>query len=167
MQPALDTTLLETASGARKGTLYKAALHHGVSEGRALLRLAELCAAPEVRWCAAVEDGRGLLREMKTWGPVRLILRSGGCLVEVMSDLARTTERGPYWNDDTEERVHLHLDVGAVRRALLVRKVGHASGRIVRFIAFLDGRGDVQFKALIPRSRAELFARFDALMEAA
>ena len=110
-------------------------------------------------------DGPDTLARVRAWGRLRVILRAGDCVAEIMSDLSQCRVSGPYWNDE-DERAHLHLGVSDVVSAFIVSKVGHASGRAVRLVAFADATGAVLFKVMVPKERTELFPAFQALKEA-
>jgi putative heme iron utilization protein len=153
MQALLD---LLDAGGLSLAT---AATRLGLSEGQAL---AALAAAGR---CVRVE-GPKALTTVKQWGRVRVILRSRSCVAEVMSDLGAVREAGGWWNDE-DDRVHLHLDTRDVAAAFVTTKAGHATGRAVRMVAFVDGSGEVLFKVMLPRERQDLVAAFNALKDGA
>lgn len=136
-------------------SLASAARRLGLSEGQALQALVESGRVVE-------RDGPETLGVVASWGRIRVILRSGDCVAEIMSDLGQARQSGPYWNDE-DDRAHLHLGVAEVRRAFVVSKVGHASGRAVRLVAFADGAGEVLFKVMVPRERTDLFPAFNTL----
>lgn len=136
-------------------SLATAAARLGLSEGQALAALAE--AGRSVRI-----DGPKALAVVRQWGRVRVILRSRGCVAEVMSDLGTLRESGGWWNDE-DDRVHLHLDTRDVSAAFVTTKAGHATGRAVRMVAFVDGAGEVLFKVMLPKERGDLVAAFNAL----
>jgi putative heme iron utilization protein len=149
MQALLD---LLDAGGISLAT---AAARLGLSEGQALAALAGSGRSVRV-------DGRAALAVVRGWGRIRVILRAGGSVAEVMSDLGVIRESGGWWNDE-DERVHLHLDTRGVAAAFLTTKAGHATGRTVRMVAFVDGTGEVLFKVMIPRERADLVPAFNEL----
>ncbi len=149
MQALLD---LLDAGGVSLAT---AASRLGLSEGQALAALA--AAGRSVR----VEGARAL-SSVRQWGRVRVILRSRGCVAEVMSDLGSVREAGGWWNDE-DDRVHLHLDTRDVAGAFVTTKAGHATGRAVRMVAFVDSAGEVLFKVMLPKERSDLVASFNAL----
>lgn len=140
-------------------SLAGAARRLGLSEGQALQALVE-------HGRVVRRDGPEVLRAVRAWGKVRVILRAGDCVAEIMSDLGGVRVSGPYWNDE-DERAHLHLGVADVARAYVVSKVGHASGRAVRLVVFADGQGEVLFKVMVPKERTDLFQAFQALREGA
>lgn len=127
----------------------------GLSEGQGLARLVDAGRA-------TVVDGQQALDAVTSWGQVRVIVRSRGAVAEVMSDLGRSRRSGTWWNDE-DDRCHLHLDVDEVKGALAIAKGGHLSGRNVRMVAFLDAQGEVLFKVMVPRERADLVPAFNAL----
>jgi putative heme iron utilization protein len=136
-------------------SLASAARRLGLSEGQALAHLTTTGRARSI-------DGQLALTAVQSWGLVRVILRSGGCVAEVMSDLGAARVSGRWWNDE-DARVHLHLDTSDIQRAVLTSKVGHASGRTVRMVAFVDAAGEVLFKVMIPKERGDLIPAFKAL----
>ncbi|MDP2306460.1 MAG: ChuX/HutX family heme-like substrate-binding protein [Pseudomonadota bacterium] len=151
MQALLD---LLDAGGLSLGA---ASARLGLSEGQALAML--VGAGRTVRI-----DGAVALAAVRTWGRIRVILRSRSCVAEVMSDLGAVRESGVWWNDE-DERVHLHLNVGDVATAFVTTKAGHASGRAVRTVAFVDTAGEVLFKVMVPKERPELIPAFNALKD--
>lgn len=153
MQALLD---LLDAGGVSLAT---AAARLGLSEGQALAALADAGRSARV-------EGSKALVTVKQWGKVRVILRSRSCVAEVMSDLGAVREGGGWWNDE-DERVHLHLDTRDVAAAFVTTKVGHATGRAVRMVAFVDGTGEVLFKVMLPKERTDLVLAFNALKDGA
>lgn len=127
----------------------------GLTEGGALALLVDT--GRVVR-----RDGPETLALVRGWGRVRVILRSGDCVAEIMTDLGNSRISGRYWNDE-DERAHLHLGVSDVQTAFVISKVGHASGRAVRIVAFADAAGEVAFKVMIPKERVDLVPAFNAL----
>ena len=140
-------------------SLAGAAARLGLSEGRALEALALVGRSAKV-------DGPLALLTVKQWGRVRVILRSRSCVAEVMSDLGTVREGGGWWNDE-DDRVHLHLDTREVAAAFVTTKAGHATGRAVRTVAFVDGDGEVLFKVMLPKERPDLVTAFNALKDGA
>ncbi len=138
-------------------SLAGAAKRLGLSEGAALQAL--VASGRVVR-----RDGPSTLERVRGWGRVRVIVRAGDSVAEIMSDLGQSRVSGPYWNDE-DERAHLHLGVKDIATAFVVSKVGHASGRAVRLVAFADGAGEVAFKVMVPKERTDLFSAFNALRE--
>ncbi|MCK6521381.1 hypothetical protein L6R49_08060 [Myxococcota bacterium] len=138
-------------------SLATAATRLGLSEGQALVALSE--AGRSVR----IEGARAMAT-VRQWGQVRVILRSRSCVAEVMSDLGAVRESGGWWNDE-DDRVHLHLDTRDVAAAFVTTKAGHASGRAVRMVAFVDGAGEVLFKVMVPKERRDLIPAFNALKD--
>lgn len=140
-------------------SLATAAARLGLSEGQALAALAEAGRSVRV-------EGPKALATVRQWGRVRVILRSRGCVAEVMSDLGAVRESGGWWNDE-DDRVHLHLDIRDVSTAFVTTKAGHATGRAVRMVAFVDSAGEVLFKVMVPKERVDLVPAFNALKEGA
>lgn len=136
-------------------SLASAARRLGLSEGQALAHLAVVGRSRAV-------DGSQALTAVQSWGLIRVILRAGTCVAEIMSDLGAARVAGSWWNDE-DARVHLHLDTSGIRGAFLTSKVGHASGRTVRMVAFVDEQGEVLFKVMVPKERADLIPAFNAL----
>lgn len=153
MQSLLD---LLDAGGVSLGT---AAERLGLSEGQALAALA--AAGRSVR-----VEGAKALATVRRWGRVRVIVRARGCVAEVMSDLGAIREGGGWWNDE-DDRAHLHLDIRGVAAAFLTTKAGHATGRAVRMVAFVDAAGEVLFKVMVPKERVDLVPAFNALKDGA
>jgi putative heme iron utilization protein len=149
MQALLD---LLDAGGVSLAT---AAARLGLSEGKALAALAEAGRSVHVEGAKALATVRG-------WGRVRVILRAGGSVAEVMSDLGAARERGKWLNDE-DDRVHLHLDTSELAGAYVTTKAGHAAGRAVRMVAFVDGAGELLFKVMVPKERVDLVPAFNAL----
>lgn len=146
--------LLELLDGGGL-SLAAAASRLGLTEGQALAAL--VSAGRTVR-----VDGKVALATVRGWGRIRVILRAGGSIAEVISDLGAARERG-HWLNDEDDRVHLHLDTSEVAGAYVTAKAGHATGRTVRMVAFVDGRDEVLFKVMVPKERADLVAPFNAL----
>ena len=138
-------------------SLAGAAARLGMSEGQALAVLATAGRTVRV-------EGAKALAAMREWGRVRVILRAGGSVAEIMSDLGGARVSGSWWNDE-DERAHLHLDIRGVAGAFVTTKAGHASGRAVRMVAFVDAAGEVLFKVMVPKERADLIAPFNSLRE--
>ncbi len=136
-------------------SLWNAANRLGLTEGQAMVVLAE--AGRSVRL-----SGPDALAEVRTWGRVRVILRSHSSVAEVMSDLGAARARGDWLNDE-DDRVHLHLDTTAVVGAWCTAKAGHATGRAVRMVTFVDAAGEVLFKVMVPKERDDLVPAFNAL----
>jgi putative heme iron utilization protein len=129
----------------------------GLTEGQALAALADAGRSVRV-------EGPRALATVRQWGRVRVVLRARGCVAEVMSDLGAARVAGGRWNDE-DDRVHLHLDVRDVASAFVTTKAGHATGRAVRMVAFVDGAGEVLFKVMVPKERVDLVPAFNALKE--
>lgn len=140
-------------------SLGTAAERLGLSEGQALAALA--AAGRSVR-----VEGAKALATVRRWGRVRVIVRARGCVAEVMSDLGAIREGGGWWNDE-DDRAHLHLDIRGVAAAFLTTKAGHATGRAVRMVAFVDAAGEVLFKVMVPKERVDLVPAFNALKDGA
>lgn len=140
-------------------SLHGAAARLGLTEGRAY---AALVAGGR----ASRANAEKALAAVQTWGRVRVVLRAGRAVAEVMCDLGAVRRSGPWWHDE-DERVHLHLDVSAVAEAYVCSKAGHATGRTVRTVAFVDAQGEVLFKVMVPKERQDLVAAFNALKEGA
>lgn len=138
-------------------SLASAAARLGLSEGQALAALTDSGRSHRV-------EGAKAMTTVRQWGRVRVILRSRSCVAEVMSDLGAVRESGGYWNDE-DDRVHLHLDVRDVAAAFVTTKAGHATGRAVRMVAFVDGTGEVLFKVMVPKERRDLITAFNALKD--
>jgi putative heme iron utilization protein len=136
-------------------SLATAAAHLGLTEGQALAAL--VGAGRTVR-----VDGKEALSAVRGWGRIRVILRAGGSVAEVMSDLGMATERGQWLNDE-DDRVHLHLDISKVTGAFVAAKAGHATGRVVRMVAFVSSEDDVLFKVMVPKERTDLVEAFNHL----
>lgn len=136
-------------------SLGSAADQLGLTEGQALAALVTTGRVTAL-------EGEAALSAVRTWGKVRVILRSRGSVAEVMSDLSAVRERGAWWNDE-DDRCHLHLDVRRVKGAFVTTKVGHASGRTVRMVSFVDDSGEVVFKVMVPKERTDLIPAFNAL----
>ncbi|MFZ5480796.1 MAG: ChuX/HutX family heme-like substrate-binding protein [Myxococcota bacterium] len=149
MQALLD---LLDAGGLSLAT---AAARLGLTEGQALAAL--VSAGRTVR-----VDGKEALATVRGWGRIRVILRAGGSVAEVMSDLGAALERGAWLNDE-DDRVHLHLDTSELTSAFVTAKAGHATGRTVRMVAFVDGRDEVLFKVMVPKERTDLVGPFNLL----
>ena len=136
-------------------SLATAASRLGLSEGQALSALVSVGRSVRV-------DGPATLALVRNWGRVRVILRARSCVAEVMSDLGQSRISGGWWNDE-DDRVHLHLDTRDITAAFVTTKAGHASGRPVRTIAFVDSSGEVLFKVMVPKERQDLIPAFNAL----
>ncbi len=136
-------------------SLAAAATRLGLTEGQALGAL--VAAGRTVR-----VDGKEALAAVRAWGRIRVILRAGGSVAEVMSDLGAARERG-HWLNDEDDRVHLHLDTSELAGAFVTAKAGHATGRTVRMVAFVDGKDEVLFKVMVPKERADLVGPFNEL----
>lgn len=136
-------------------SFHTAATRLGLREGEALAAL-----VPSGR--VTPLDPEVAKAAVRSWGRVRVILRAGACVAEVMSDLSTVRERGSWWNDE-DDRTHLHLDLSAVAAAFATAKVGHGTGRAVRLVAFVDARQEVLFKVMIPKERPELIPAFNLL----
>lgn len=136
-------------------SLHGAARRLGLTEGQALAILGAAGRGARV-------DGGVALATVKAWGRVRVILRAGTSVAEVMSDLGSAVQRREWLNDE-DERVHLHLDTSDIAAAWVVTKAGHARGRPVRMVSFVDPAGEVLFKVMVPKDRPELVLPFAAL----
>lgn len=136
-------------------SVWGAAKRLGLTEGQALAVLGEAGRAVRV-------DGKAALATVRGWGKLRVILRAGSSVAEVTSDLGAATERREWLNDE-DDRVHLHLDTGDIAGAWVIAKAGHATGRAVRMVCFVDAAGEVLFKVMVPKERADLVAPFNAL----
>lgn len=141
-------------------SLATAAHRTGLTEGQAMVVLGEAGRSVCV-------DGRLALGAVRTWGRIRVILRAGSSVAEVMSDLGtatvRATEGRGEWLNDEDDRVHLHLLVSGVAAAWVTSKAGHASGKQVRIVTFVDAAGEVLFKVMVPKDRTDLVGAFNAL----
>lgn len=138
-------------------SLFGAAKRLGLTEGQALAALGEAGRATR-------REAAPVLEALRSWGRVRVVLRAGSCVAEVMCDLGRVRESGGWWNDE-DERVHLHLDLRRAALAWLTMKIGHGSGRAVRMVSIVDDEGEVLFKVMVPREREDLIPAFQALRE--
>lgn len=136
-------------------SVWSAAKRLGMTEGQALAALGQAGRCVHV-------DGRGALATVRGWGVLRVILRAGGSVAEVKSDLGAAIERG-HWLNDEDERVHLHLDTSGIAAAWVVAKAGHATGRAVRMVCFVDAAGELLFKVMVPKERTDLVGPFNAL----
>ncbi|MFZ5478177.1 MAG: ChuX/HutX family heme-like substrate-binding protein [Myxococcota bacterium] len=136
-------------------SLATAAARLGLTEGQALAALVEAGRTVRV-------DGKQALTTVRGWGRIRVILRAGGSVAEVMSDLGAARERGSWLNDE-DDRVHLHLDTSELVGAYVTAKAGHVTGRTVRMVAFVDGRDEVLFKVMVPKERTDLVGPFNQL----
>lgn len=136
-------------------SLYSAARRLGLTEAQALEQLV-------VEGRARRRPAAEVLPVLRTWGRVRVILRSGPCVVELMRDLGEVRESGGWWNHE-DDHAHLHLDLRGAATAYLTVKTGHGSGRVVRMISIVDEQGEVLFKVMIPKERTELVAPFSSL----
>ncbi|MFN7145954.1 MAG: ChuX/HutX family heme-like substrate-binding protein, partial [Myxococcota bacterium] len=95
-------------------SVWAAARRLGLTEGQALAALGEAGRAVRV-------DGATALAAVRAWGTVRVILRAGSSVAEVMSDLGAAVERRAWLNDE-DAHVHLHLDTGDVAAAWVLAK---------------------------------------------
>lgn len=136
-------------------SVWAAARRLGLSEGQALAALGAAGRGVHV-------DGRRALAAVRGWGRVRVVLRAGSSVAEVMSDLGRAVQRREWLNDE-DERAHLHLDTHDIAGAWVIAKAGHASGRATRLVCFVDGDGEVLFKVMVPKDRVDLVGPFNAL----
>jgi putative heme iron utilization protein len=136
-------------------SVWGAAKRLGMTEGQALAVLGQ------AGRCVCV-DGKAALATVRGWGRLRVILRAGSSVAEVMSDLGAAVERREWLNDE-DDRVHLHLDTSDIGDAWVIAKAGHATGRATRLVCFIDGAGEVLFKVMVPKERTDLVAPFNAL----
>lgn len=149
MQALLD---LLDVGGLSLGT---AAARLGITEGQALAALVPAGRTVRV-------DGAPALAAVRSWGRVRVIVRAGACMAEVMCDLAAAREAGGRL-DHVGEEAHLHFDLREVVGAYVTAKAGHVTGRTVRMVAFVDREGEVLFKVMVPKERADLVGPFNQL----
>jgi len=136
-------------------SVWGAAQRLGITEGQALATLGD------AGRCVRVV-GHDALATIRTWGRLRVILRAGSSVAEVMSDLGAARERREWLNDE-DERVHLHLDTSRIAGAWVIAKAGHATGRAVRMVCFVDAAGELLFKVMVPKERVDLVGPFNSL----
>jgi len=103
----------------------------------------------------AARDVAALLEQVRGWGKLRAVVRSGGAVSELMLDGSDLNLRGDKLSVENEH-FHLHIDWSRVQRAWLVRRSDKSCG-----VHFIDEHGDSVCRILLMRTNKT----FDAAAE--
>jgi len=141
-QALLDTIRAAVAKNPRKMTL----------------QLARELGVPEVEIVRALPDGRSveldvrrwedLLRNLGTFGGVRILLSNGAATIEVDGQFGGFSTTGEFFNVQTET-LDMHIRWEQLAAVFAVEKPGHMDGTATRSFQFFDQVGAAAFKVFL------------------
>jgi len=141
-QALLDTIRAAVAKNPRKMTL----------------QLARELGVPEVEIVRALPDGRSveldvrrwedLLRNLETFGGVRILLSNGAATIEVDGQFGGFSTTGEFFNVQTAS-LDMHIRWQQLAAAFAVEKPGHMDGTTTYSFQFFDQTGSAAFKIFL------------------
>jgi len=141
-QTPLDTIRAAVAKNPRKMTL----------------QLARELGVPEVEIVRALPDGRSveldvrrwedLLRNLETFGGVRILLSNGAATIEVDGQFGGFSTTGEFFNVQTAS-LDMHIRWQQLAAAFAVEKPGHMDGTTTYSFQFFDQTGSAAFKIFL------------------
>ncbi len=141
-QTPLDTIRAAVAKNPRKMTL----------------QLARELGVPEVEIVRALPDGRSveldvrrwedLLRNLETFGGLRVLLSNGAATIEVDGQFGGFSTTGEFFNVQTET-LDMHIRWEQLAAVFAVEKPGHMDGTATRSFQFFDQVGAAALKVFL------------------